>query len=223
MGCSTNSFCQDPIRECYALRIVAFGMEAPMAVQGSVTTAAQDRRRASSDERIIETTLRLLRTRGPQGVTVEAVAAASGVAKTTIYRRHVNRRVLLRAALAELAPNPVPAPAVPSQAKVRWALELARQAMEDVFGLSSIAAILSNEDPEFTELVREVLNPVTEALVGLMSSDVPAGTLRTDVDPDSVLSLVLGACLGEHLRFGRIREDWLDHTATVLWSGIESR
>lgn len=184
------------------------------------TAASYDRRRVLSDERIIEATLHLLRTRGPQGVTVEAVAAASGVAKTTIYRRHANRRELLRVALEALMQAPTPAPQLPSKEKVRWALAVARRALEEVFGMSSVAAILSNEDPEFTESVRRVLDPVTAALVELMSADSSGGTIRADVDPDSVLSLVLGASLGEHLRFGRIRDEWLDHTASVLWSGI---
>lgn len=186
-------------------------------------SAPQDRRRLLSDERITEATLHLLRTRGPQGVTVEAVAAASGVAKTTIYRRHANRHELLQAALAELMQAPTPAPDVPSEQKVRWALDAARRALEEVFGMSSVAAILSNEDPEFTASVRRVLDPVTAALVEVMSADSSGGTIRADVDPDSVLSLVLGASLGEHLRFGRIRDEWLDHTAAVLWSGIAAR
>ena len=44
--------------------------------------------RPSRDERITAAALDLLRTQGPAAVTVEAVAARSGVAKTTIYRRY---------------------------------------------------------------------------------------------------------------------------------------
>ena len=49
----------------------------------------------SVEDRIDESTLRLLRTNGPRSVTVEGVAAASGVAKTTIYRRYRDRRDIL--------------------------------------------------------------------------------------------------------------------------------
>src|SRR5215213_9526346 len=45
-------------------------------------------RREETDRSIREAALRLLRECGPAVVTVEAVAAESGVAKTTIYRRH---------------------------------------------------------------------------------------------------------------------------------------
>jgi AcrR family transcriptional regulator len=48
-------------------------------------------RRADVEEHLRSAVLELLRTGGPAAVTVEAVAAQSGVAKTTIHRRHANR------------------------------------------------------------------------------------------------------------------------------------
>ncbi len=60
------------------------------------------------EDGIAESTLYLLRTGGPRAVTVEAVAAHSGIAKTTIYRRHPNRRDMLAGALSRLAsPGPL--------------------------------------------------------------------------------------------------------------------
>lgn len=184
---------------------------------------AYESRRLRSDERITEATLRLLREGGPRAVTVEAVAETSGVAKTTIYRRHANRREMLQAALVTLAETPTPAPEVPTRDKVRWAVSSARHALEEVLGLSSAAAILADEDPEFTESVRAVLTPHTAALTSLMQAAVAAGNVRAEVDHDVVLSLMVGAYLGEQLRFGRIRDEWLDHTVDVLWSGIGAR
>ena len=45
------------------------------------------------EDGIAESTLYLLRNGGPRAVTVEAVAAHSGIAKTTIYRRHPTHAV----------------------------------------------------------------------------------------------------------------------------------
>ena len=59
------------------------------------------------EDGIAESTLHLLRTGGPRAVTVEAVAAHSGIAKTTIYRRHPNRRDMLSSALSQVA-SPAP-------------------------------------------------------------------------------------------------------------------
>ena len=51
-----------------------------------------------TDELITQATLDLLRERGPSAVHVDAVAARSGVARTTIYRRYSDREALIRAA-----------------------------------------------------------------------------------------------------------------------------
>ena len=56
--------------------------------------------RREVDAKIAAATLEVLRTRGPRAVTVEAVTAHSGIAKTTIYRRYSDRRDMLAAALA---------------------------------------------------------------------------------------------------------------------------
>ena len=64
--------------------------------------------RSSRDQRISAAALDLLRTKGPAAVTVEAVVARSGVAKTTIYRRYRNRNDMLTAALASITQPPSP-------------------------------------------------------------------------------------------------------------------
>ena len=189
-----------------------------MTKQGSAT--GSDRRRGRTDERIRRATLELLRTKGPKSVTVEAVAATSGVAKTTIYRRFANRREMLQAALVELTEVPKPAPEVPTREKMRWVLASTREALEDGLGLSSVGALLAGQDPEFSESLRAVLAPYFDQLATLMGSAIAAGNVRAQIDSDSVLSMVLGACLGEQLRFGHVRDEWLDHTMEALWSGI---
>ena len=189
-----------------------------MSPQESATSC--DPRRRRSDERINRATLQLLRAKGPQAVTVEAVAAASGVAKTTIYRRFANRRELLQAALVQLTETPKPAPEVPTREKMRWALASAREALEDVLGLSSVGALLAGQDPEFSESLRAVLASHFDQLATLMGSAIAAGNLRAEVNPDAVLSLMLGASLGEQLRYGHVRDEWLNHTLEALWSGI---
>ena len=192
-----------------------------MTKQGSAT--GSERRRGRTDEQIRRATLDLLRTKGPQSVTVEAVAATSGVAKTTIYRRFANRREMLQAALVELTEVPKPAPEVPTREKMRWVLASTREALEDGLGLSSVGALLAGQDPEFSESLRAVLAPYFDQLATLMGSAIAAGNVRAQIDPDSVLSMVLGACLGEQLRFGHVRDEWLDHTLEALWSGIGAR
>ena len=104
-------------------------------------------RRAETDRSIGEAALRLLREAGPSGVTVEAVAAESGVAKTTIYRRHADRESVLRAALAAaVVPPDAPVGDTPRE-RIRWALDQVWGQMTDVLGRGGLAAILRDDDP----------------------------------------------------------------------------
>src|SRR5690606_32861202 len=107
-------------------------------------------RAGSVDERIFTATLELLRGRGPLAVSVEAVAAASGVAKTTIYRRYENRDALLRAAVRSATTAVEIPPDLSTKDTVRWVLRHARDTIEHVVGRGTVAAVLANEDPEFT-------------------------------------------------------------------------
>lgn len=53
------------------------------------------------DRAILAAARELLFGEGPQAVTMEAVAARAGVAKATVYARHVNREALIHAVVVE--------------------------------------------------------------------------------------------------------------------------
>src|SRR5215212_5766204 len=113
--------------------------------------------RRDVDEGIADATLALLRTKGPRSVTVEAVAARSSIAKTTIYRRHRDRRDMLSVALARVAtPEPLAAQADASD-RLRWLIREAVKTIEVGIGFGGFAAMLTDEDPDFTKLFRRIL------------------------------------------------------------------
>lgn len=174
-------------------------------------------RAASVDQRLHETVLQLLREGGPSAVTMDGVTSRSGVAKTTIYRRHANRSELLMSVLA----NAVSAPEVPREGsvrdRIRFALEQAWRQMDDVLGPGGLAALVANSDPEFTDLFRAALRPYVDMLVSRMREDVDAGLLRPELDADGVVSLMVGAYLGELVRHGHVEPGWLDRTIELLW------
>jgi AcrR family transcriptional regulator len=174
-------------------------------------------RQADLDQRLEAAVLALLHEGGPAAVTVEGVAARSGVAKTSIYRRHANRGALLTAVLT----NAIGVPAVPRegtvQDKIRFALTQAWRQMTGVLGPGGLAAIVGNTDPEFTELFRAELRPYDEALAERIRDDSAAGRLRPGLDADGIVSLMFGAYLGELLRRGEVADDWLDRSMEMLW------
>jgi len=150
-------------------------------------------------------------------VTVEAVAAESGVAKTTIYRRYANRGELLRTVLSDAIGAPEPPPVGSVRDKIRFALRETWRQMEQVLGPGGLAAIVAGSDPEFTTLFRAALRPYEDGLVALIEADARAGLLRPDVDPQGVVSLFLGAYLGELVRRGRVDPGWLDGCLELMW------
>lgn len=170
------------------------------------------------DQRLHAAVLELLRERGPGAVTMDGVASASGVAKTSIYRRHANRGELLTAALTEA----IGVPGVPREGtvrdKIRSALEQVWHQMGDVLGPGGLAAIVGNSDPEFTDLFRAALRPHVDVLVARIRDDVEAGLLRTDLDAEGVVSLMVGAYLGQLVLRGDVEPDWLDRSLEMLWT-----
>jgi AcrR family transcriptional regulator len=170
------------------------------------------------DHRVGSAVLELLHEGGPRSVTMEGVAAKSGVAKTSVYRRYRNRGELLTAVLT----NAIGVPEVPHDGtvrdKIRFALEQAWHQMGVVLGPGGLAAIVSDQDPQFTELFRGALRPYVDTLVERIEQDSRAGLLREGVDADGVVSLMIGAYLGEIVRRGRVGPDWLDRSMEMLWT-----
>ncbi|HEX6148481.1 TetR/AcrR family transcriptional regulator [Nocardioides sp.] len=177
-------------------------------------------RQPDVDARLGSAVLSLLRSGGPAAVTVEAVAAASGVAKTTIYRRHANRAELLRAALRDAVGTPEPVPDGTVRDKLRFALDRTWSQMADILGPGGLAAIVMDADPEFTDLFRATLRPYDDALAARIREDSQAGLLRADVDAEAVVSLLVGAYLGELVRRGRVDSQWMDRCLDLMWAAL---
>jgi AcrR family transcriptional regulator len=177
-------------------------------------------RRPEVEQRLEAAVLALVRSGGPVAVTMEAVAAESGLAKTTLYRRYANRAELLEKVLRAAIGTPKLPPEGTVRDKIRFGLEESWQQMADVLGPGGLAAIVMDADPEFTELFRAALLPYDDALVAHIQDDARAGLLRADVDADVVVSLFTGAYLAELVRHGRVGDDWLDRCLDTMWANL---
>jgi AcrR family transcriptional regulator len=170
------------------------------------------------DRRLESAVLTLVRTGGPEAVNVEAVASASGVAKTTIYRRYANRTELLKTVLENAIQAPERLAEGSVRDKIRYALGQAWRQMADVLGPGGLSAIILDADPRFTRLFRAALRPYEDVLVAEIREDVDKGLLRPDVDADGVVSLILGAYLGELIRRGTVDEQWMERCLEMIWA-----
>jgi AcrR family transcriptional regulator len=181
------------------------------------TTSGRGRPRLeSTDQRIFQTARELLRLNGPAAVNIDSVAARSGVARTTIYRRYRSRDELMHAILEHLIDPTTLAPDLPVGEKLRWVMDRISDTLENQLGPGATAAIIANSDPEFTEAVRSRLSTRLSSLADLMNVDIKAGRLQPKIDPDTVLGILVGAYLAEVLRFGSPREGWMDRALALL-------
>ncbi|MGW1346757.1 TetR/AcrR family transcriptional regulator, partial [Kribbella sp. NPDC002412] len=173
-----------------------------------------------TDQRIIDAALELLREKGPAAVNIDAAAARSGVARTTIYRRYRSRDELMTAVLEHLI-DPAPlAPDLPVAEKLRWVLDRISDILENRLGPGGTAAVLADSDAVFTAAVRARLATRMSALADLMNLDIATGRLRDTIDPDTVLGLLVGAYLAEVLRFGSPRAGWADRAVEFLTPAV---
>ncbi len=179
--------------------------------------------RAGVEERILSGALDLMRSRGPQAVSIESVAAASGVAKTTIYRRYENRQSLLRAAVSSAAQGVQLPTGLGAQDTLRWVLRHGRDTIEEVVGRGTIAAVMSDVDPDFTEALLGLIRASTGPLREDLRERVTSGEMRADLDVELALSILLGVVLAETVR-GRPTDDaWVEKALDLLWPSFAPR
>jgi len=176
--------------------------------------------KATVDERIESTALDILRTRGPVAVTIEAVALQSGVAKTTIYRRHENRDSLLRAVVYSSSTSMLVPDGLSAYAMLHWFLGHARDTIDNVVGRGAVAALLVDEDHEFTGLILGMIRARSQPLRDALRQRIEAGELREGIDVELLISLLLGTFMAESIRGKSTGEGWADEVLALLWPAL---
>lgn len=171
----------------------------------------------NSAAKIEKATLELLRSGGPSAATIEAVAARSGVARTTVYRRFRNREEMLRAALLSVAvPESFDDDFSTSDERLRWVIRTAASMVFTGIGFGGFATLLTESDPEFVDSFREVLAVHRAVVADVLLRGVAVGQVRDEIDPDVVIDTVVGALAAEKARSGQISKDWEGRMAAAL-------
>lgn len=173
-------------------------------------------RQSSTDELIARAAIELLREQGPRSVNVAAVAARSGVARTTIYRRYRDRRDLLAAALRPATARGEAPEHLGTEERLEWVLARTEDVLQHAIGPGGVAAVLTDADPEFSDALRAALASGLQPVLDQIDRDLRRGALTAAVEPDLVLTLVLGAYLSESLRRGVPDAEWRNRTAAAL-------
>ncbi|GFG52295.1 TetR family transcriptional regulator [Mycolicibacterium agri] len=178
--------------------------------------------RPEVDDGIADATLALLRTKGPKSATVEAVAKRSGIAKTTIYRRHRNRRDMLSAALSRVTtPEPLAADAEAPD-RLRWLIQESVKIIEVGIGFGGLAALLTEEDPEFSKAFRRILARQRADLESVIDAAKADGSFRADVDAATLVDAIVGALIAERTRTGRVAAGWEVRLFHLFWPIVQA-
>lgn len=173
--------------------------------------------RPDVDDGIADATLALLRTKGPRSVTVEAVAARSGIAKTTIYRRHRDRRAMLSTALSRVTTPESLAAGAQAPDRLRWLIREAVKTVDVGIGLGGLAALLTEDDPDFAKLFRRILGRQRADLEAVIDAAKADGTFRADVDGATLVDAIVGAHIAERARTGRVATGWEGRLFDLFW------
>jgi len=173
-------------------------------------------RRAETGDKIVHAALALIREQGPEAVNVATVAARSGVARTTIYRRFRDRRDLLQAALQPATEAGSPPEGASTREKIAWVLTRTQEVLAGSIGLGGVAAVIADSDPDFSAALRASLQSALAPIHQQIDDDVADRRLAPHVDADIVVNLVLGAYLAEIVRHPTPRPRWLERTADLL-------
>ena len=183
--------------------------------------ASVDPRTARTDRKIVAGALRLLREGGPRRVTIEAVSARTGVAKTSIYRRYANSTQLLEAALKHAVTATTPlAPDATWEQALTAAVDLLLRDM----GLGVAITLLQEPHSATARVLRAtVVRPRLEALHELLQRDKDRGLIRDTVDLEMIVDFILGAAYAHVARYGSLDENWTARVHRAVTDLITTR
>ena len=164
-------------------------------------TGDVDVRVRHSKEVVMATTYELLSEEGLAGVTVDAVARRSGVAKTTIYRHWPSREALLLDACAQMGPHfDIPdAGSFPNDLRA-----LAQRVVEQLLAGPYAAILLSLMDaaernPDLAALLAAAQSKVVEAVRTILARARVRGELRRLPEASDLAALIVGPLLYRRL------------------------
>jgi AcrR family transcriptional regulator len=165
-------------------------------IEPDAAPAPHESRRARSDHAILEATRALLAEVGVRGLTIEGVAARSGVAKTTIYRRWRDKNELALAAVwNDLASLRAPADLGDTRAELLAFLEPVITAMRSPLLSGVIRGLISEiaTNPELGQAYREqFIEPRLAQLDRVIGRGVDRGDLRPDTNVRLAHELLVG-------------------------------
>ena len=164
---------------------------------------------------------------GYEAATIEAIAARSGVAKTTIYRSWANRAALVVDLLMEMAGSVVPPPTGPDPlGAVRTEMRGIAGAADHPIGILLTSLVgEAQHDPEIrAALLKGLFHPRSDATAKMLRNAQTSGLLRKDVPAHVAVDLLVGPLFYRMLvRHQPLTDAFVGQVFRCVMTGLETR
>ena len=147
------------------------------------------------DSAIVDATLQLLADGGYTSLTMEAVAALAGVGKATLYRRYTGKEQLVIDAVATMSEPAELVQGAGVRDELVARLEAVRRKSDSSLAGKIFPRLISAsaDNPELMRSYRrQVLLPRRRAFAAALQRGVDEGLVRSDVDLDYAIDLLIG-------------------------------
>lgn len=158
-------------------------------------TVRSDPRVLRSKASILEACAGLIAEEGFSGVSIEAVSARSGAAKTTIYRHWPSREALLAEAFGVCADADLPSPDTGAlREDLRVVLGGLAGKLNEEGWCSAIGSLAdaASRDPELERLHQSTLSRGRRPLTDILARAVARGDLPAGLDVEDAVALLAG-------------------------------
>ncbi|QGG94258.1 TetR/AcrR family transcriptional regulator [Actinomarinicola tropica] len=186
-----------------------------------------DVRVARTRSNVLRAATELLVEGGPGAVTIDAVVARSGVARSTIYRHWESRDEVLFDVIESCAPEvDPPGDELDFEAALRALVDQVRRMSNDPEWARILPALLTlrSQQHDLADLERRLEERQKEALGAVLQRGIDAGSLPADVDVEQAGALLIGPLVFAMLMDRpAIDDDFCDLVVTGFLSGYASR
>ncbi|MGE5177981.1 MAG: TetR/AcrR family transcriptional regulator [Bacteroidota bacterium] len=177
---------------------------------------------------VLSATRALFEEGGYAATTIEAIAARSGVAKTTIYRWWPNRPALVVDLLLQVAATAAPPPTTGSDPvrALRTELHRVARAGEALPGrlLLSLLSEAQQDAEVRNALSKGLFNPRRRATAQVIRQAQASGALRKDVSPLIAVDMLFGPLFYRMLlRQERVSEEYVRQVFENAMAGLRRR
>jgi AcrR family transcriptional regulator len=173
---------------------------------------------------ILQAALGQLLERGYGAMSMEGVAAAAGVGKPAIYRRHSNKADLVAAAIRTVLP-PLDEPDTGStRDDIHTVSSQARPMTTGPFA-QLLGTVLAEEErqPELMAAFRERIAQPRRALAQrIIRRGIERGEVRADLDVEQAADALVGNVVGRQISGLPFDDRWFESAVEFFWRGIRA-